>query len=104
MSTFAAAIELIFADPNMAADALWLPAGVPPGQPVRVIRRAQDEVTDYGGARIWSETSRVDVRVSDVPAPAPGDVVEIAGERFTVQGEPLRDREQLVWAVDLRAV
>ena len=35
-------------------------------------------------------------------APRPGDRVEIEGEAFLIQGEPVRDRERLVWSVDLR--
>ena len=33
---------------------------------------------------------------------APGDRIEIDGEAFLIQGEPVRDRERLVWTVDLR--
>ena len=50
----------------------------------------------------WSETTRVDLRVAEVPDPRPGDRVEIDGEAFLIQGEPVRDRERLVWTVDLR--
>ncbi|MEX5728620.1 hypothetical protein Ga0609869_001973 [Rhodovulum iodosum] len=50
----------------------------------------------------WSETTRMDLRVSEVPNPRPGDRIEIDGEAFLIQGEPLRDRERLVWTVDLR--
>jgi hypothetical protein len=32
----------------------------------------------------------------------PGDRIEIDGEAFLIQGEPVRDRERLVWTVDLR--
>ena len=34
--------------------------------------------------------------------PRPGDRVEIYSEAFLIQSEPVRDREQLVWTVDLR--
>src|SRR6056297_3065280 len=50
----------------------------------------------------WSETTRVDLRVAEVPAPRPGDRVEIDGDAILIQGEPVRDRERLVWTVDLR--
>ena len=102
MTAFAAAITRIFADPNMVVDATWLPGGVPPGAPIRAIRKAPDDLTTYGGARVWSETMRVDVMVLQVPVPAPGDRIVIASELFEVQGEPMRDRERLVWTLDLR--
>lgn len=101
MSAFAAAIDLIFADPNMAVQAAWLPGGLSPGQSVRVIRKAADQVTGFGAAHVWSESMMIDVRVSEVAQPAPGDRIVIAGETFDVQGEPLRDRERLVWTLEL---
>lgn len=44
----------------------------------------------------------VDVRVADLPAPHPGDLIVIAADSFTIQGEPVRDRERLIWTLDLR--
>ena len=44
----------------------------------------------------------VDVRVYDLPDPRPGDLIVIGADSFTIQGEPLRDRERLIWALDLR--
>jgi len=101
MSIFAIAIETLFGDPNMARDAVYTPAG---GAPVliRVVTRRADEITGFGEARLWSETTRVDLRVAEVADPRPGDRVEIGGEAFLIQGEPVRDRERLVWTVDLR--
>ena len=43
-----------------------------------------------------------DLRVAEVPNPRPGDRLEIDGDAFLIQGEPVRDRERLVWTVDLR--
>jgi hypothetical protein len=65
------------------------------------MRRA-DEITGFGEARLWSETTRVDLRVAEAANPRPGDRIEIDGEGFLIQGEPMRDRERLVWTVDLR--
>ena len=59
-------------------------------------------VTGFGDARLWSETTRLDLRVAEVPNPRPGDRIEIDGGAFLIQGEPVRDRERLVWTVDLR--
>ena len=103
MSIFAAAIDNLFTDPNIARDATFIADG---GTPVliRVVTRRADEVTGFGDARLWSETTRVDLRVAEVPNPRPGDRVEIEGEgeAFLIQGEPVRDRERLIWTVDLR--
>jgi len=101
MSAFALAVDALFADPNLARDATWEPTDGDPF-PVRVIARRADAVTDFGEARLWSETSSFDVRVNEVPTPRPGDRIVIDGTTYMVQGEPLRDRERLVWTLDTR--
>ena len=103
MSAFAAAIDALFADPNMGRDAVFITDGGA-SVLVRVVARRADAVTDFGDARLWSDTTRVDLRVAEVPNPRPGDRVEIDGEVFLIQGEPVRDRERLVWTIDLRPV
>ncbi|WP_420029473.1 head-tail joining protein [Rhodovulum visakhapatnamense] len=69
---------------------------------VRAILRRPDGITGFGDARLWSETTRLDLRLAEVANPRRGDRVEIDGEAFLIQGEPVRDRERLVWTVDLR--
>lgn len=101
MSALAAAMDLLFADPNIGRDAVHTPDGGTP-VPVRIIARRADEVTGFGEARLWSETTRIDLRVAEVPNPRPGDQIDIDGDAFLIQGEPVRDRERLVWTVDLR--
>ena len=101
MSAFAAAVGALFADPNIGRDAVYFADGGVP-QLVRVVARRADAITDFGDARLWSETTRIDLRVAEVPTPRPGDRIEIDGEAFLIQGEPIRDRERLVWTVDLR--
>lgn len=104
MSAFATAATRIFADPNMAVDATWLPGGAPPGSTIRAIRKAPDELTSYGGARVWSETVRIDVLAAATPSIQSGDRIVIGGEAFEVQGEPIRDRERLIVTLDLRPI
>lgn len=100
MSAIAAAVGALFADPNIGRDAVYIADG---GAPllVRVVARRADAITDFGDARIWSETTRIDLRVVEVPEPRPGDRIEIGGDAFLIQGEPVRDHERLVWTVDL---
>jgi hypothetical protein len=98
---FENALAVLFADPNIGVEAIYTSDG---GAPVlvRAAVRRPDEVTNFGDARLWSETTRIDLRVADVPNPRPGDRIEIDSEAFLIQGEPVRDRERLVWTVDLR--
>lgn len=101
MSVFAAAIDILFTDRNMARDAVYFANGGSPTL-IRAVMRRADDVTSFGAAQLWSETTRIDLRVAEVPNPHPGDRVEIDGAAFNIQGEPVRDRERLVWTVDLR--
>jgi len=100
MNAFAAAMDAIFADQNMAAEATWTPQGGVP-LPVRVIRKAPDELTTFGAARILSDTTLIDVRVSEMPSVKSGDTIIIGPDTFTIQGEPKRDRERLIWTLEL---
>jgi hypothetical protein len=101
MAAFAGLVDRLFADPNLGRDAVYEPAG---GEPVavRVVARRADAVTEFGDARLWSETTRFDLRIAEVAAPRPGDRIVIDGDAFVVQGEPVRDRERLVWTLDVR--
>jgi len=101
MTAFAAAVGALFADGNIGRDAVYIADG---GAPVlvRLIARRADDVTEFGDARLWSETTRVDLQVAEVPNPRPGERIEISSEAFLIQGEPVRDRERLVWTLDLR--
>ena len=101
MSAFAFAVGVLFANPNIGRDAVYIADG---GAPVLVcvVARRADAISDFGDARLWSETTRIDLRVAEVANPRPGDRIEIDGAAFLIQGEPVRDRERLVWTVDLR--
>jgi hypothetical protein len=68
MNAFSAAIDLLFADPNLARDAAYVSAH---GDtlPVRIIARRADSVTDFAAARLWSETASFDVRTSEKSPP-----------------------------------
>jgi len=100
MNAFAVAMDALFQDVNLGLDATWYPAGGAP-QPIRVIRKAPDEVTGFGGAQILSETTLIDVRVSEIPDPKPGDGIAIGAENFVIQGEPRRERDHLLWTLEL---
>ena len=102
MNVLAAALDQIYANPSMAAAAVWISATTSEDRPIRVIRRAADRITEFGAGRFVSDTTMVDVRVSDLPDPRPGDLIVIGVDSFTIQGEPVRDREHLIWALDLR--
>ena len=102
MSVFEAAVGRIFGNSSMAVAAVWISATTSEEHPNRVIRRAPDRITEFGAGRFVSDTGVVDVRVSDLPDPRPGDLLVIGADSFILQGEPIRDRERLIWTLDLR--
>jgi len=101
MNVFTAAMDHIFANPSMAVAAVWMSATTSEERPIRVIRRAPDRITDFGTARVLSDTTTVDVRVSELADPRPGDLIILGTDSFVIQGEPVRDTERLIWTLDL---
>ncbi|MBK8909222.1 MAG: hypothetical protein IPM60_15480 [Rhodospirillales bacterium] len=100
MSALAVGVEALFGDSNLATDAVCAPGGG--ALDVRVVSRRPDEVVGFGDTRIHTATAVFDVRVSEVSMPVDGDVLEVGGERFVVQGEPVKDQDGLVWTLDVR--
>jgi len=102
MNVFATALDCIYANPSMAVAALWISATTSEETPIRVLRRAPDRTSEFGSERFVSDTIMVDVLVADLPDPHPGDLIVVGADSFTVQGESVRDRERLIWTLDLR--
>lgn len=102
MTAFAAAMNVLFFDPNISAAATYIRAGEV-SREVRVVLSRPDVIQDFSSARVQTDTVTVDVRTSDIAEPRRGDVLVINGERRVVQGVPIRDRDRLVWALDTRA-
>ena len=51
--------------------------------------------------QVQSDTTRIDVRVAEVCHPRPQEQILIGEDTFLIQGEPRRDREQLIWTIEL---
>ena len=102
MTAFANAMDRIFTNPSMAVAAVWISSTTSQERTVQAIRRAPDRITEFGAGRFVSDTVVLDVRASDLPDPRPGDLIVIDADSFTIQGEPLRDRDRLIWTLDLR--
>lgn len=102
MTVFAGALATLFADRNLGLDALYRAGGNAAPLPVRLIARRPDRVFEFGETRIHADTALFDMQVAEVPDPRPGDTLELDGETFVIQGEPLRDAGRLVWTLDVR--
>jgi len=95
-------MDRIFSHADMAVSAVWISGSTSEERPIRVIRRAPDRITEFGSARILSDTTTVDVRVADLADPRSGDLIVLGSESLVIQGEPTRDSERLIWTLDLR--
>lgn len=84
MSVFGLAIDAIFSDPNMADDAIWRVGGSGDGIPVRVIRKSPDAIVSMQGNQFDLDAMLLDVRLSEISAPAKGDTVQFLDN----EGEP----------------
>lgn len=102
MTAFALAFDTLFADPNIGRDAAYRIGDIGPDIPIRIILRRPDEIGTFGETRIVAETVVIDAQVSEVAAPAEGDIFTIGSETFVVQGEPVCDAESLVWTIEAR--
>lgn len=103
MSIFAGAVATMFRDRNMTVPAIWRPR-TGADVPLRVMRKSPDAMSSFGQAALVSDQTIADVMVSAAPSIAPGDLLIIGTEWFVVQSEPMRDRERLVFTLDLRQV
>ena len=98
---FEAAIAALFADPVLAKPVEYLPKGGLGGKAVRVIAKQPDTITSFGEARLHSSTTLFDVQAAEVPNPQIGDQLMVSGIIYTIQAEPVADRERLVWTLDV---
>lgn len=100
MTAFAEALGVLFADPNIGVE-IWHRDTEGQFTRARGILRRPDDIKEFGSARLLSDTTRIDVRVADIPHPRPQEQILIGDETFLIQGEPRRDRERLIWTIDL---
>lgn len=97
---FAAATDALFADPNIARDALWRAGGAGNGVSVRIITKRPDQVGSFGDSRAVLPTTLIDVRRSEISEPASGDTIEIEGDLFEIIATPTIDSLRLVWTCE----
>ena len=101
MNAFNTAIVSLFTDPNLAVDAIYAPTAGG-SKSVRVITRT-DLIQNFGQSVIESPSLVLVAQVADCPSLVQGDQFTIAGVIYTVQGQPRRNAERLVWEVDCYA-
>ena len=65
----------------------------------RFIAKQADVVESFGGTRLALATHRFDVMVRDVADPREGERFTVTGQTYQVVGEPLADRDRLIWTL-----
>ena len=101
MTVFAAAIDDLFADPDLARSAMWREGGLGAPVSVRIVLRRPDRSGTFAETRLHVVTAMIEVRTSELPDLAAGDTFDIGDDVYVVQGEPVRDSERLVWTAEL---
>ena len=101
MTVFAAAIDAIFDDPNMALDG-WHRDGEGNFTQVRVILRNPDEIGIFNDGRFVTDTTVLEVRLCELPSMAPGDTVQIEGDIYEIRSEPRRDAQRMILRCEAR--
>lgn len=66
---------------------------------ILVMRKAPDVMADFGQTHLAVSTYRFDIQVADVTKPSDGDHLFLGGTIYAITGEPLIDRDHLVWTV-----
>lgn len=105
MNAFSAMLDQLFADPNMAQDAIHTRTGevIQPSKTVRAVIRQPDVTAEPFGQPVSSASTLLEIRVAEVPdRPASGDTFRIGAVTYTVQGTPQRDPDRLVWTIETR--
>ena len=65
----------------------------------RFIAKQADVVESFGDTRLVVVTHRFDVMARDVADPREGDRFTVAGQTYQVVGDPLADRDRLIWTL-----
>ena len=65
----------------------------------RFIAKQADVVESFGDTRLALGTYRFDVMASEVPTPRDGERFTVAGQTYQVVGDPLADRDRLIWTL-----
>lgn len=100
MNAFSAALDVLFADPNMAEDVLYTPVAGPPVT-VRAVVVTPDQEARFGNVVGVVPTVVLRIRAADL-TPAEGDQVEVRGTVYGLLGKPERkDSRGLVWTCGL---
>lgn len=97
MTVFAAAIDDLFADPNLAVDAVYQPPAGGDGIACRIMLRRPDETVEFGGSKFVAGSVIIDVRAAEL-SPAKGGTLAVGDTVYSVSAVPRQpDPDRLIW-------
>lgn len=98
MSVFAAAMDVLAADPNLGTDATFRAGGTGPEVAIRVVRSSPDRLSDAFGTTLLQATDVLAVAIAVLPLVEAGDTFAVGGDLLTVQHAE-RDAAGAAWRV-----
>ncbi|MGF7176991.1 head-tail joining protein [Azospirillum doebereinerae] len=101
MNAFAGMLDSLFADSNMAVDALYTPPDGGPPVPCRAMIRQPDVDWRSGGSAIGTTARIAEIRVSEVAAMEEEGLLAFGGRTASVQKASRPDADRLVWRLEL---
>ena len=101
MSAFAAAMDVLVADPNLGTQAVYRQGGSGAPVSVRVLRSSPDRVAAAFGTDVLSATDILAVAIAVLPDLAAGDTFTLDPDTLTVQHAE-RDAAGIAWRVFCR--
>ena len=103
MTVFADAIDDLFADPNLAVDAVYTPPGGD-DVPCRIMLRRPDETVEFGGSKLVVGSVLIEVRASEVSAPAKGGTFTVGDTTYAISAVPRQpDPDRMIWRCEVAA-
>ena len=90
-----------FADPHMTTAAYYRKLGTSAEFPVRVALSRKDVQQGWSDAALVSDATILTVPASQIGVLSEGDVFRISGQVYVVQGQPIRDEDQLSWQAEI---
>ena len=98
MNAFAAAMNVLAADPNIGTDASYRAGGTGAPIPLRVVRSAPDRLGDAFGTNVIQASDVLTAAVAVLPTVDANDTFTLGADTLTVQHAE-RDAAGVAWRV-----
>lgn len=105
MSAFEVGADVLFSDPNSSLPALHKVGGIEASTACRVILYRPDEVATFGESRAIRQGYVIDVRKSEVAAPAKGDHFLVGPVTYKITADPKASESLgLIWRCEVAPI